>query len=84
MNRTQVQLTEEQIRQLKIIASERNVSMSELVRNCVDQWLASRKGASITERLQRAMAIAGRFRSGDKQANVSTEHDQYLSEIFSS
>ena len=83
MLRTQIQLTEEQMRELKAQAEARNVSISELIRQSVDQWIAASKGISLSERRKRAIAIAGRFRSGNPGENVSQEHDTFLAEIFS-
>jgi predicted CopG family antitoxin len=84
MVRTQIQLTEEQFQALKALAAEKNVSLSELIRRSVEQLVASSKGVPLSERRKRAIAIAGRFRSGDSDARVSEEHDAYLADIYSS
>ena len=80
MVRTQVQLREEQVRALKKLASARGVSMAELIRQSVDALIRSSKGVDEAERRRRAIAAAGRFRSG--ASDVSSEHDRYLAEAF--
>jgi predicted transcriptional regulator len=82
MIRTQVQLTEEQARTLKILAVERESSVAELIRQSVDNFIRSTAGVTMETRRQRAIAAAGRFRS-DK-SDVSTNHDEYLAEAYQS
>ncbi len=77
MQRTQIQLTDEQARALRREASRRGVSMAALVRELVDQALAGPG----TARRARARAAVGRFSSG--VATVSREHDRELDEVFS-
>jgi hypothetical protein len=84
MVRTQIQLTEEQYQALKTLANDNNVSVSELIRQGVDQVIVTSHGISLSERRKRAIAIAGRFHSKDKSSHVSTEHDSYLADIYSS
>ena len=78
MIRTQVQLTEEQARALKDLATIRKVSMAELVRQAVNLLLRSSADVDTNEQRRRAIAAAGRFRSG--QSDISSEHDQYLTD----
>ncbi len=78
MVRTQVQLTEEQAAALKAMATTRGVSMAELVRRAVDDLLLESRGATYEERVERARAIAGKFRSG--VSDLGTRHDYYLYE----
>jgi Arc/MetJ-type ribon-helix-helix transcriptional regulator len=80
MVRTQVQLTEEQIERLRRLAAESGQSMAELVRLGVDLYLSSRNQPAQTERIERALALAGKFASGLN--DVSAEHDRYLSEAY--
>lgn len=84
MVRTQIQLTEEQAHKLRMMSVEQDVSLSELIRQSVELLIANSRNLPISERRKRAMAIAGRFRSDDAGANVSSEHDDYLAEIYSS
>ncbi len=80
MIRTQVQLTEEQARVLKNLASMRQVSVAELIRQSVDALIRSSREIDAKERRRRAIAAAGRFHSG--ASDISTKHDEYLEEAF--
>ncbi|WP_460171146.1 ribbon-helix-helix domain-containing protein [Thermus sp. FJN-A] len=77
MVRTQVQLTEAQWARLKAKAHAEGVSLAELVRRAVEQFL-EREGYE--EQAQRALLAVGRFASG--QGDVSEAHDRYLEEAF--
>ena len=80
MTRTQVQLTEEQARALRNLASAREVSVAELIRQSVDTLIQSSGATDAEERRRRAISAAGRFHSGT--SDISTEHDEYLVETF--
>ncbi|MDE0446834.1 MAG: ribbon-helix-helix protein, CopG family [Spirochaetaceae bacterium] len=80
MIRTQVQVTEQQMRRLKRLAADRDVSVAELVRSGVDSILDAAEQESQSERERRALAALGRFRSG--RSDVSREHDRYLAESY--
>jgi len=80
MIRTQVQLRAEQLRALKRLAAERNVSVSALVRQGVDVVV----GAKYTEgRIRRALGAVGKF-SNKGLTDTSTRHDEYLDDAYSS
>lgn len=81
MIRTQVQLTEKQVRELKRIAAAQGISLAEVVRDAVDA--AIRAGGVAVDREEmvgRALSIVGRFRSGTR--DTSARHDKYLAEAF--
>lgn len=80
MVRTQIQMTEEQIKRLKRMASIEHRSMAELIRQAVDIFITSKRGADIIERQKRAIAAAGRFHS--RLSDISESHDKYLAEDF--
>ena len=80
MIRTQVQLTEDQMRALKRLSSASGHSIADLVRQGVDHLLALQSAISKEDRIERAKCIAGKFRSG--KTDVSTRHDEYLTEAF--
>jgi Arc/MetJ-type ribon-helix-helix transcriptional regulator len=82
MVRTQVQLTQEQMRMLKRLATERGVSVAELVRRSVDLLARSAGAVDDREQRRRALAIGGRFRSGRK--DLAAEHDRHLAEPYQS
>ncbi len=81
MIRTQIQLTEEQSRALKSLAARRGVSVAELIRQSVDSFIRSSAGLDDRERRRRAIAAAGKYRSGKK--DVAVNHDDYLTRAFS-
>ena len=80
MIRTQIQLTEEQSHALKSLAARRGVSVAELIRQSVDSFIRSSTGLNVHERRLRAIAAAGRFRSG--QDDIAMNHDHYLAEAY--
>jgi predicted transcriptional regulator len=80
MHRTQIQLPDDQARALKDLAARRNQSIASLIREAVDEWLRGAGSVDPHERKRRAIAAAGRFRSGHR--DVSVEHDRHLSEAF--
>ncbi len=77
MIRTQIQLTEEQMRGLKRVAVERGMSISAVVREALGSHLTVDETDA---KWRRALATAGRFGSGER--DVSVEHDRYLAEDF--
>jgi hypothetical protein len=78
--RTQVQLTEDQMKALRQVSSATGQSIADLVRQGVDRLLAAQSGVSREERIQRAMRVAGKFKSGSP--DVSSQHDRYLTEAY--
>jgi Arc/MetJ-type ribon-helix-helix transcriptional regulator len=80
MVRTQIQLTEEQLKKLRKIAVQRNISMSELIRQGIDFYLQTCGNISLEERRQRAIKAAGQFHSG--KTDLSEKHDAYLAEAY--
>ncbi|MEF9426985.1 MAG: ribbon-helix-helix protein, CopG family [Candidatus Mariimomonas ferrooxydans] len=82
MIRTQIQLTEEQVKTLKKIANKKQVSLAELIRQGVNALMRLSGEVSIEERKKRAIVAAGCFHSGKQ--NISAKHDEYLTEAFRS
>jgi len=80
MIRTQIQLTEQQVQNLKSLANARGVSMAELIREGVDSLLKAQQGIDLAERRRRAIAAAGMFRSDVSDLGVN--HDRYLAEAY--
>jgi hypothetical protein len=80
MIRTQVQLTEHQIKALRHASSATGRSVADLIRQGVDQYLAGRSEIGREERIERAAKVAGKFSSG--RTDVSANHDKYLAEAF--
>lgn len=79
MVRRQIQFTPEQAASLRRMASEKQVSVSELVRQGVDHLLVSEAKPSREELVRRSLAAVGKFRSG-KRAHYGRDHDKYLNE----
>lgn len=80
MIRTQIQFTENQLEQLRTLAHQQGVSISEVVRQAVDMWVRAGGDGDLQDRRARALEAVGRFSSG--HTDISTNHDQYLEESF--
>jgi hypothetical protein len=80
MIRTQVQLTEQQMKALRQLSASTGKSIADLVRQGVDRYLSVQVGLSSQERIERALRVVGKFRSG--KSDVSTDHDRYLADAF--
>ncbi len=81
MVRTQIQLTDEQARRVKQLAAQQQISMATLIRQGVDLLLKSaHTRVTDEERIERALAAAGKFRSGSGDGSV--RHDQHLAEAY--
>ena len=80
MVRTQIQLTEEQVKALKKMALSRHLSIAEIIRQAVDTVIRTNTVVDIEERRKRAIDIVGRFSSGKR--DISRKHDTYLVEAF--
>lgn len=77
MIRTQISLTEEQMRRLRHAASERGLSIAALIRDAVDRTVPDEEQDRL-ERQRRAFALAGAFASG--QTDTADRHDDALAE----
>jgi Arc/MetJ-type ribon-helix-helix transcriptional regulator len=80
MVRTQIQLTDAQVEELKELASSRHLSVAELIRQAVDAILRTNASVGREERRSRALGVAGRFGSG--ASDISSKHDAHLVETF--
>ena len=80
MVRTQILLTEAQAQELRRLAAAEHRSMADLVRDGVDALLKSHGGGRKNEAKARALAAAGRFRSG--VPDLGTRHDDHLAEVW--
>lgn len=80
MVRTQIQLTESQVAELRRLAAEKGTSVAELVREAVDAVLRGRMELGREEQKRRALAAVGRYQSG--LGDVAADHDRYLEEAF--
>ena len=80
--RTQIQLTETQAQAFRVQARLQERSMADLVRESVSEYLARRHVVDRGELARRALALAGRFRSGCR--DLAEDHDRHLDEAFDS
>lgn len=80
MVRTQIQLSESQLKELRRVSSVTGKSIAALIRQGVTLYLSTEQRANREEQVQRALRAAGKFSSGAK--NTSTDHDRYLAEAF--
>ena len=80
MIRTQIQITEEQAAILRAMSAERHRPVAELIRMSIDSFLQRESGVSADRKRARAKGATGRFASG--LADISSEHDKYLSEAI--
>jgi hypothetical protein len=70
-------LTKEQIQKLRAEAEQRRISMAQLIREAVDDYLSRRERQ---EARRRAAAVVGRFTSGRR--DIAKEHDRELEQIY--
>ena len=83
MVRTQIQLTEEQHRDLKRWALRRGISLAEAVRRCVAERLAEEEAAATPEQaLREAAAVFGKYADPEGVSNVGRDHDRYLGPAY--
>ena len=83
MKRTQILLTEEQHKILKNLSSEKNISMAEVVRECITYYnanIADQIVMSEDVKHDTVLKAAGRFKSGT--SDLSVNHDDYLKEYY--
>jgi hypothetical protein len=79
MTRTQIQLTDRQVRALRQLAAVQGRSMADLVRGSVDALLVQAAVDDHDARRARALRAVGRFRSGVR--DLSSRHDRHLAGI---
>ena len=80
MIRTQIQLTKEQAETLKTISREKGISVAELIRRSIDNFIRSTGQLTPDEKRRRALSVVGQFQAG--VTDLSTEHDRYLAEAY--
>lgn len=83
MVRAQIQFTEEQHRLLKRWARQRDISVSEAVRRCVDERLAAERVAPTRATMVReALSVLGKYADPKGARNLGRDHDTYLAEAY--
>ena len=77
MERTQISLTEDQMRRLRAEARRRHVPIAAVVREAVDRSVPEDPGDR-EAKFKRALQVAGRFHSGT--GDLATRHDDIAAE----
>jgi hypothetical protein len=80
MIRTQIQLTEEQMEALRRLSALKKKSMADLVRQSVELYLDRETMGGDVLRVQRALAVVGKFSSGSRDG--SSGHDRHLADAY--
>ncbi len=78
MKRVQVQLRDDQVRSLEVMAKSSSRPLAALVRDAVDAWISTEERH---QQLDRALSAIGGFHSG--LGDLAERHDQYLDEVVS-
>jgi hypothetical protein len=81
MIRTQVQLTEQQVRQLRAMARRGGVAFAEVVRRCVDAALHE-EGTDLSSLYAEAASLIGAFEDRDGATDLARRHDRHLEEAY--
>lgn len=77
MIRTQISLTEDQMRRLREEAKRRKVPIAEVVRDAVDR-VVPQDPSDRSARFERFLSAAGRFHSGS--GDLAERHDEIAAE----
>ena len=80
MIRTQVQLTEAQLKSLRTLAKQEERSVADLVRQSVVEYLLRQPPRDRSESVERAKTLVGRYRSGCP--DLAAHHDRHLEDAF--
>ena len=78
MIRTQIQLPDDQVRRLRRIAKAQGISISQVVRRCIERALDAEPRAG---RWQRALDAAGAFQDAGT-TDSSSRHDELLADAY--
>lgn len=77
MLRTQIQLTGDQMRALKVAAREQGLSVAEMVRRLVDKLIEDDRRLRA---MRRAVELSRNTPFGSGRRDISERHDDYLAE----
>jgi predicted DNA-binding protein len=80
MIRTQIQLTEEQAKSLKVLSKKEKKSMAELIRMSVDKLINSEVSISEDFIKQNALNAVGKLHGPH---DLAEKHDDYLADTYS-
>lgn len=79
MVRTQIQLDDEQYRELKNISHNINESLSSIIRKSITLFIQFQQNSK-TGRYNKAISIIGKYKA--ETSDISENHDKYLGEDF--
>ena len=82
MVRMQIQLNPTQHRQLKTRAKRLGVSVSEVVRRCIDADLQAREADAKADRVRRALSVVGKYADPEGATHIARDHDVALAEAY--
>ena len=80
MIRMQIQLTEEQLAALRVLARQAGRSVADLVRQSVAEYLVRHPRVDRAERVHRARSLIGRYHSDCP--DLAEHHDDHLDDAF--
>jgi hypothetical protein len=81
MLRTQVQFTAEQYRRIRLLARQRGVSISQVVRESVERHLEA-EAYDAEAMYSRAAEIVGKYDDREGRDDLASRHDEYLDEAY--
>jgi metal-responsive CopG/Arc/MetJ family transcriptional regulator len=76
MIRMQITLPEEMANQLKAVANQDGISVSELIRRAIDRYLSRSSSIVSDEKREKALSVIGIGNSG--LDDLGTNHNEYL------
>ena len=83
MVRTQIQLQDDQYRDLRRWSQRLGISLSEAVRRCVAERIATEAHTpTYEERVKKVLALAGKYRDQENRPDVAERHDDYLADAY--
>jgi Arc/MetJ-type ribon-helix-helix transcriptional regulator len=80
MVRTQVQLPEEDLRELRRLAKEQHVSVSAMIRRGVKRVIEEQGKPTRRELMERALEVAGKYPS--EVRDLGRRHDEFAAEAY--
>ena len=82
MVRTQIQLTKKQSELLKKIAMAQTISVAEIIRQSVDNYIKSSTVINTEERINKVLELSKKYKDSAGKNDVSIKHDDYLVEAY--
>jgi hypothetical protein len=82
MVRLQIQLEAAQHRLVRARAKRLGVSVSEVIRRCVDAQLRAERLDQPDDRARRALAVAGKYADPGGATRTAADHDPALAEAY--